>query len=114
MLRHACGFKLANDGVDISALNLRGRPILSGTTSWSDMAVMSAPTYSLATSITPSDHLHKRRIRAPISTDWTFDDLAIATVVASGQTQTSNRSTIESDIKRVRAVYMWRSPLLFC
>src|SRR5262249_55890605 len=58
-------------------------------------------------------HLHMRRIRAPISTGWTFADLAIATVVASGQAQTSNRSTIESGINRVRAVYIWRSPLLF-
>ena len=70
------------------------------------------------TSTTPlrptGSHLHIRRIRAPISTGWTFDDLAIAIVVAFGQTQTSNRSTIESGINRVRAVYIWRSPLLFC
>jgi putative tryptophan/tyrosine transport system substrate-binding protein len=32
-----------------------------------------------------ASHLHMRRIRAPMSTGWTFADLPFVTVVASGQ-----------------------------
>jgi hypothetical protein len=32
-----------------------------------------------------ASHVHMRRIRAPMSTGWTFADLPFVTVVASGQ-----------------------------
>jgi hypothetical protein len=58
--------------------------------------------------------VHMRRRRAPISTLSRFALAPAFASAAMGQAQLVKRSRIVAGMKRVRAAYMWRSPLLRC
>ena len=58
--------------------------------------------------------LHMRRNRMAISTVSLAGLWPAVLAPALGQAQLSKRSSMGAVMKRVRAAYMWRSPLLFC
>ncbi len=58
--------------------------------------------------------LHMRRNRMAISTASPAGLWPAVLAPPLGQAQLSKRSSMGAVMKRVRAAYMWRSPLLFC